>query len=224
MSEPLTLLPGKLDPAAELELVKKIKAGNVDARATLALANMREAISYARRVTGGNIPDSQLASACYDVLWRGAIRFDPKYGKRFFAFCKVGVRGWCRNIWKEREVVKNAKPVDPEAPSVKKFHADYELRDAWDEKDLVTPEHEISEPDFRGIQMRERMRLIMGVSRKICTVKERQILGLTYFAGFNFQETADLIGVSRAAVQGMNSKALHKIRGELYRKKRLFND
>jgi RNA polymerase sigma factor (sigma-70 family) len=223
MSEPLTLLPGKLAPEAELELVKKIKAGNVDARATLALANMREAIAYARRVTGGMIPDSQLASACYDVLWRGSVRFDPKYGKRFFAFCKVGVRGWCRNIWKEREVVKNAKPEDVEKPARRISHH-FESCEIWDDKNEVTPEYEIEEPDFRGIQMRERMTLIMGVSRKICTVKERQILGLTYFAGFNFQETADLIGVSRAAVQGMNSKALHKIRGELYRKKRLFND
>lgn len=201
------------------------KSKRPEDKETLVLHNMREAVIYARYCCGDGITDGELISVCYDVLTRGAQRFKPGWS-RFFAFCKPGVRGYVKRSWRQKDVVKNGETVAIDSRDPRKGERDVcDDGKIWDDEDQVTPEHEITEPEFDAIRMRERWEHVKGTMDKVCTEQERAVLTLAYTNGYNFAEIARLLGdITRSAVQRTHRVALRKIRWELLEQKRLLND
>jgi RNA polymerase sigma factor (sigma-70 family) len=213
----------KLTPEQEGALVKK---NTEDAFIELAMANMREGVIYARHITRGLLEDDEIISVCYETLLRNAKRFRPGI-IRFFAFAKPGIRGAFSRNWKKKDTVKNGETVSidwrPPPPIDMDNHS---LEDVTNElaKQNPIPESEITQPDFDGVFIRERWELVSGVIALKLNEQETMIINLAFRCGLNYAEIGRMLGVSRAACQGVASRALKKVRCELLRRKRLFND
>jgi DNA-directed RNA polymerase specialized sigma subunit len=77
------------------------------------------------------------------------------------------------------------------------------------------------DPDFRSIDIREKLDIVKDIAKRKLSEQERMILDLTYTSGFTFQKIGDLTNTTRSAAQLIHTKALRKIRCELMRTKRL---
>lgn len=205
----------KLTTAEENKLAKRIRTGDEAAVNALVMASMREAVIYVRRCVNGEIPDDELISLCYGILVRCARRFKPRWS-RFIAFSKPALRGDVRRSWKEKDAVKGV-------PGENIVHPDFKPRPTrmhdrtiiWDDSDIVTPEHEITEPVLGEIDGKETWSALTLLIKKICSSREHAVLELVYQGGLNFQEIAEKLGVTRSAIQRTHSVALKKLRDNL---------
>lgn len=227
---PLDSFPSeKLTTPIEAALAARIQKGDENAVSELAVAAMHEAVTYTRHVCGAKIQDDELISICYDVLYRGARRFNPKYKVRFVAFCKAGLRGYVRRSWKSKDVVKGvnhdkivSSGGNSDTSEGPMGHSHISGNGAlWDDEDQITPEHEIEQPDFASIAAHEKWGILESVVKENCRPREREVLELVYRDGFNFAEVAKLLGVTRSAIQSTHSGAMKKLRVALAEKKRL---
>lgn len=217
---PLDPFPLKLSKPEE----NKLAQGSQKDLDKLVLHSMREAVAYARHISKGHIEDGELISICYDVLNRGAKRWKTGWA-RFFAFCKPGIRGYVHRSWRSKNVVKgvgseNMVPPDTSNPSG--HHVD--LTGPWDDTEEITPEHEIDNPRFEDIHTRERWEQMKPLVERICTEREKAVLNLTYFSGRNFQEIAEMLDLTRSAIQRTHRVALRKIRVALLDQGRLLSE
>jgi RNA polymerase sigma factor (sigma-70 family) len=214
------------------------KTKNEDDINDLVLHNMREGFLYAKKCCRARIPDDELFSLCYTALRRNAKRFRPG-GIRFLAFAKAGLRGVLSRYWKTLDVVKNSSLHEAEevyTPAAQTF----ELRTVEDEEDHNPPAidevemgkqewatvmaGEVVEPDFRGIDLRERLGVVNEIIERKLSPQERMVIDLFYRNGFTFQKIGDMTDTTRSAAQLTHTKALRKIRRELERSKRLLID
>jgi RNA polymerase sigma factor (sigma-70 family) len=223
----------------EFALATRIqKSKNDDDINDLVLHSMKEGFLYAKKCCRANIPDDELFSLCYTALRRNAKRFRPG-GIRFLAFAKAGLRGVLSRYWKTLDVVKNSSLHE----SKEDFNTPtktFEMRSVEDEEDhnpaevdavtLGEPEWalrmagESVEPDFRGIDLRERLGIINEIVEKKLSPQERMVIDLFYRNGFTFQRIGDMTDTTRSAAQLTHTKALRKIRRELERSKRLLEE
>jgi RNA polymerase sigma factor (sigma-70 family) len=223
---PLDPFPQKLSKPEESALAQ----GSSKDLEKLVLHSMREAVTYARHISKGHIEDGELISICYDVLRRGAKRWKTGWA-RFFAFCKPGIRGYVHRSWREKDVVKG---VDREnvvsigsiesSTAVARNLKGTDSLNVWDDADEVTPEHEIDNPEFDKIHMKERWAMVKKVLDRCCTEREKAVLSLTYQSGRNFQEIAQMLDLTRSAIQRTHRVALRKIRVVLLDQGRLLAD
>lgn len=225
---PLDYFPSeKLTTPVEVVLAARIKNGDESAVNELAVAAMHEAVTYTRHICRAMIQDDELISICYDVLYRGAKRFNPKYKVRFVAFCKAGLRGYIRRSWTTKNVVKGVHrdKIESDTPGGSKFRMPSGRGlgegDLWDQEDEVTPEHEIEQPDFASISTHEKWGILETIVKENCRPREKQVLELVYRDGLNFAEVAKLLGVTRSAIQSTHSGAMKKLREILAGKKSL---
>lgn len=178
---------------------------------------MREAFYYARQCCRARIEDRELYSMCYKALTESVKSFSPNQ-QRFFAYAKPNLRGNISRYWKGLDVVRGSS-----------------LHETGPEPDIETPvesetgfepvETDYVEPDFKSIEMRERMeRLIPAMTKKL-SVQEKMIIELHYIGGYNFEEIGTLLEppVSRSAVQQTHARALKKLQGEMRRDQTLFS-
>jgi RNA polymerase sigma factor (sigma-70 family) len=213
----------RLSIEEEFALARKIQAHQNDEDITrLVMHNMREAVLYLRRVTRGDLGDEELVSLTYSTLVQNAKRYHPGM-RRFFVFAKLGLRGACKKVWTSRKVVRNGETVssDFESPAT-----DAHLPKDPDakEEDPQAPDYQIVQPDFSGILSRERWEMIKPIIARKCSKREQQMLELRYHGGFSSTDIGGMMGVTRAAVQLMHSRALRRIRNELYRQKKLYTE
>jgi DNA-directed RNA polymerase specialized sigma subunit len=84
-------------------------------------------------------------------------------------------------------------------------------------------EPDYSEPDFKSIEMRERLAMIKPIMESKLSESERMVLDLAYSGGYNFDEIGTMLTpkVTRSAVQQTHARALKKLRAELGRQKKL---
>jgi len=150
-------------------------------------------------------------SMAYTTLMACVKRFDPNHGLSFFAASKPFLRGALSRYWRQLDVVKNAS-----------YHrqrkADAKGEDVETQTFVDVPEDIIqTDPDWSGIRTRELYPKVIKLMNKKLGARERCILLLAYEGGMNFQEIADLFGVSRSAVQWIHARALETVRCELHR-------
>lgn len=192
---------------------------------TLVLHTMREAVIYARKCVRETIPDDELISLCYEALSRSAKRWKSGWA-RFFAFSKPAVRGVVRKSWTQKNSVKGV-------PGEKTVHTDalpqpsnyiFDQDNLEDDDKEVTPEHEIQTGGgLEHVYISERMELVTEIIKKVCNKRQREILDMVYQGHLNFKQVADLMGISRAAVQRAHQVALLKVRVVLMERGRLSN-
>jgi RNA polymerase sigma factor (sigma-70 family) len=211
----------KLTSAEESALARDIQTfQREDDINALVMANMREAVIYTRKTSNGFLADDELVSICYTALVKNARRFKPDW-QRFFAFSKAGLRGDVTSHIRDLDAVKKSKMISRECLS-DEYLAQRTPRDTEDDVCVEALTREVEQPDFDGMVTRERFAKIAPVVRECCTEHEQMMLNLIYLNGYNFREAAELLAVSRAAMQTLHAKALKKIRCALLSKNQLF--
>lgn len=200
--------------------------GTEEAFQTMVMHSMRKAIAYAKHLSGDSLTLQELISVCYGALMRNAKRFDPKFKRSFFVFSKQGIQGDLKRYYKSNVVMRQGTIVhaDPKRASDVSHTGDAGAK-LWDDDDVVAPEHEISEPDFASINLRERWETVKEIMGKVLSDRERAILEFYYISGLNFQDIGDKVQpkITRSAVAIIHVNAMKKIRNVLLARKQLFN-
>ena len=224
---------------AEEQLLAKSRDG--DDKTKLVLGHMREAFFYARQCCRAQISERELYSICYKALVECARNYKPNW-QRFFAYSKPNIRGNISRHWKSLDVVRNASMhesemtewqhmdqlLDEKCKTQGSLETTADLADHNRESEgldirSVAPSDWV-DPDFDGIDFRERMGLVKKAMADKLNDQERMVIELTYTGGYNFEQIGQLLEprVSRSAVQQTHARALKKLRGELGRRKQLF--
>jgi DNA-directed RNA polymerase specialized sigma subunit len=189
-----------LDHFSKEKLTQKVEARLSEN--DLALANMHEAVLYARACSGNDkLTDGELISVCWDALRKSAARFRPRRGTRFFAFCKPRIRGALVRHYNQMNVVRNGE-CEPVQVDDAGLPDDYSV-----EKDLPNVE-----PDFESIGFNERWAQVSGVLARTCTDRERTIMYLVYSLHFTFKEAGSVFGICRAAAQAIASRVIVRVK------------
>lgn len=214
------------------------KINTEESRNTLVMHAMHEALPYAYRCCRGNLPQDDLFSLCYDSLQEAAKIFKPNI-IRFFSYAKIYVRRGISQMWRSKDVVRNASMHETGFEAASKprefrsldddeidestaredpqFHEDGHLEEGYVEAGSV-------EPEFERMHLGERMKLIQPIIDRKLNDAERMVLDLYYNGDLTFEEIGKLLGVCRARTSMIHFEALKKIRWELMRQKLLFTE
>jgi len=232
----MTEIPDK--PLSREEENRLAAIGTEDARNTLVMHAMHEALAYAYRCCRGALPQDDLFSLCYDGLQSAAKNFKPNR-IRFFSYAKIYVRRGISQTWRSKDIVRNSslhetgfeaasKPGekrvwdgdhsdDCDSSDDPQFHEDGHLDEKFTEAGSVDPE-------FERIHLGERMRLIQPIIDRKLNDKERMVLDLFYNGDLTFEQIGRLLGVCRERTRMIHFQSLKKIRNDLMRRKILFTE
>lgn len=198
------------------EEMRLAKSKNEESRNTLILHYMREAFVYARRCCRQQIPEDELLSLCYASLQRAMKNYDSDRTS-FFNYARVFLRGDIAQFWRDKDTVRNSSKYEDKDAAY-----NYPVRKIMGTEN---PDLEISvEPETDLIMMKERLQLVLPIVASKLNDHEKMILDLFYNGGFAFRKIGAMLGVSRSAAQITAARALKKIRKELMRKRRLYNE
>lgn len=211
------LPPGGINEENELTFTKvlaKFKGGErfTAALEGLVLGHMRDAFFYARQCCHGRLADDEIYSLCYSALDRAARRHHHTRG-RFFAYAKPYIRGAIYRKWRSMDAVKGGgrtESIDEGDPNAGEV-----------ELEPIDNTDSVAEPEFDRMALHERMELVKPLLKKLSS-SEKRVIELCYNGGLNFREVADLMGVTRSAIQGTHARALRKIRNFLLSMHRLY--
>jgi RNA polymerase sigma factor (sigma-70 family) len=210
----------KLDRASEALLAKAIAKGSRRAREKLVLANLRAAVNYGKQFYAGIFSESELMGLCYSVLDSCAVKFEPDR-QRFMAFCKCAIRGAIKRHWQTLDPVRNASVkrrkagLDDGQPTFLTFETATLGVKANADPDETVELMGTQDPDWSGIDSRERAKLVWDMVRAIVTEREELILFCRYDQGFSFAEIGALLGLSRTLVQTDYRSAMKKLKENL---------
>jgi DNA-directed RNA polymerase specialized sigma subunit len=178
----------------------------------LVMANMREAVVYAK-ACNGKIADDELVSICYDTLMKTAKKFHPKHRVRFFAYSKPRIRGALIRHFSTSALVRNGDCIslDDSRTHCTSAAADHVHRFSTEDVSECFPENAV-EPEFDLMEFRERFAEISHVVIKHCNDREQAILMLVFNYSFTFERAGRCFGICRAAAQAIASDAIDRVR------------
>ncbi len=214
----------------EAELVARLlhNRSDEDAINELALSAMREAFAYGAVCSRHKMHPGELLSCCYTALYSAAKNYRTGESHRFFNYAKIYVRSEVCRSYDSLFVVKRGTTVplpEPSQSDGREASEDHRIGET-----LVTQTEDVRhfqsiyvvESDMEGILHRDEFESLAPIIKKL-NEKERTILKLRYWSGFNFREIGELFGTTRSDAEASCRRALKKIRCELYRTKTLFN-
>jgi RNA polymerase sigma factor (sigma-70 family) len=195
---------------------------------TVVLYNMREGFYYAKSIVKARLSDGEVFSFVYSALLKAAKNYDPSKNQRFeksrfFGYAKPYLRG---EAFKAMNIdivfhgfhhlpAEISEEGSDEQDGGRKLDSAVDTSPSGDSyyyaEGKVIP---IVEPDFEGIDIRERWDTIKPVL-KVLNENERMVLDLHYWGGFNFQKIGNMVGLTRSAIQYTHSCALKKVRAYL---------
>lgn len=190
---------------------------------TLVMANMRDALPYARKCCESRLKDDVLVSLCYDALTRSALRFQPNR-QRFFVFSKGSIRGRIRRYWASLNPVRNVNAflsIDQMTPAVEReTPGDTEVAP---KTTAPTDGLSYTPPDTKSLEDRDQFRAIFKRVKGLLTEHEWDICRLRYDKDYNFPEIGELLHISKSAAHATHAAVLRKIRNALDRNHGKFN-
>lgn len=225
-------------PLSREEENRLAKLNTEESRNLLVMHAMHEALAYAYKCCRGNLHQDDLFSLCYDSLQSAAKNFRPNI-IRFFSYAKIYVRRGIAQMWRSKDVVRNAslhesgfeaasKPIDTRAREEDEIDESRDWADPQFHEDANFNEHlgELGsvEPEFERIHLAERMKMIQPIIDRKLNEKERMVLDLFYNGDLTFEQIGKLLGVCRERTRMIHFQALKKIRCELMRQKTLFTE
>lgn len=212
--------------AEEIDYATKARQGDEDAENQLVLHTMREAFRYGKSISRGKFPDDEVFSLCFEALKKAAKKFRPRKG-RFFHFAKHYVHGVVCRTWETRDVVKSSSQHETEETTKEASGIDGEQRGliapgyVHPNEDPPEPmESKFHEPAFSEMHTKERWALIEPIIEEVLSDNERMVISLRIKSGFNLQEIADMLSISRACAHSTFIRAIKKIRFKLIRMRR----
>lgn len=183
--------------------IRLAKPRDEESKTAFILYFLRESFVYSRRCCRQQIPDDELLSLCYTALLRAMKNYDS--ARPFFNYARVFLRGDIAQYWREKDVVKNSSKYEDK------------------ESNCVAVEPSV-DPETSLIMMKERLALVLPIVEAKLNSHEKMVIDLFYNGCFTFRKIGALLGVSRSAAQITAARALKKIRKELMRRKRLYEE
>jgi RNA polymerase sigma factor (sigma-70 family) len=168
-----------------------------DAREFLITNHLLFAMTYARKLVRGKLPDNEVVSAANFGLMKAFEAFDHKRGTRFAAYAKPYIRSEIQSLWRSKDIVD--------------YHGNYPDDEAGETLTLVDADEGIVQPDVEG-DSKELILQCLKESKRVLTAKEAKVLRMFYEEDLNLREIGDTLGITRARVHQIHNGAVEKLR------------
>lgn len=180
---------------------------NLEARDTLLLHAMRDALKYSAAVSEGKIDPAELMSLCTTALMGAIANYDVGHKSHLslIQFAKPFIRGEVRRYWKRLNIVNYGAHL-PEDTSTEQLENIQQI--------------ETVDPDFDTIHAHERWQWVEPHLKKLSET-ELRVLCLIYESRFTLADIGRMLQCTRENVRITKNRALRKIRKGLYRNRKL---
>jgi RNA polymerase sigma factor (sigma-70 family) len=155
------------------------------------------AMTYARKLVRGKLPDNEIISAANFGLMKAFEAFDHKRGTRFAAYAKPYIQSEIKSLWRSKDIVD--------------YHGNYPAETDGETLLLVDEDEGVVQPDVEG-DSKELILRCLCESKKVLTAKEAKVLRMFYEQDLNLREIGDTLGITRARVHQIHNGAVEKLR------------
>jgi RNA polymerase sigma factor (sigma-70 family) len=202
-------LPEQRLPKDDEQRLLRVSKEDIEARDTLLLHAMRDALRYSSTVCEGKIDHSELMSICTVALMSAIRNYDPEHKRQLtlIQFSKPFIRGEVRRYWKQLNIVNYGTklPADTSTEQLENL-----------------PYVETVDPDFESIHAHERWEWVEPHLKKLSET-ERRVLLLIFESRFTQADIGRMLNCTRENIRVTLNRALMKIRKGLYRNRKLFD-
>lgn len=200
----LNNLPDELTPEREADLLAR-KDAEESAAQDLILHTLKAATRFASAVNRGAFPVDELFSLAGTALLAAVrnYRVGPE-PVRLLVYAKPYIRGEINKAWRLRDPIDYGSEIPEKSP------------DGGHE----SLSEEVVDPEFDRIHLREQWDLVSPHFYRLSET-ERRVLVLLYQAELTGAEIGRMIGCTRANIRETRLRALRKLRGALYRERKL---
>ena len=187
-------MPNKSDEAADIDVVRRVLAGDVNAFEKLVARYQAYVFSIVRK----HVPPENVEAVAHDIFVR-AYRSLPGYGQKSqFAKWLAGISvRTCAGFWRER-YRRREVPVSRLADAHRQW--------------LDTIMADESAENFQNAGRQQEAREILDQALSRMDAQERMVISLIHFEGCSVKETAALMGVSAANVKIRAFRARKKLK------------
>jgi RNA polymerase sigma factor (sigma-70 family) len=155
------------------------------------------AMTYARSLVKGKLPDNEVVSAANFGLMKAFEGFDHTRGKRFAAYAKPYIRSEIATLWRSKDIVD--------------YHGNFPDDEAGENLSLLDEDAGIVQPDVEN-DSKELILRCLEQSKRVLTAKEAKVLRMFYEQDLNLREIGDTLGITRARVHQIHNGAVEKLR------------
>ena len=168
-----------------------------DAREFLITNHLLFAMTYARSLVKGKLPDNEVVSAANFGLMKAFEGFDHTRGKRFAAYAKPYIRSEIATLWRSKDIVD--------------YHGNFPDDEAGENLMLLDEDAGVVQPDVEN-DSKELILRCLDESKRVLTAKESKVLRMFYEEDLNLREIGDTLGITRARVHQIHNGAVEKLR------------
>lgn len=168
-----------------------------DAREFIITNHLLFAMTYARKLVRGKLPDNEVVSAANFGLMKAFEAFDHKRGTRFAAYAKPYIQSEIKSLWRSKDIVD--------------YHGNYPDDESGETLLLLDEDEGVVQPDVEG-DSKELILRCLEQSKKVLTAKEAKVLRMFYEKDLNLREIGDTLGITRARVHQIHNAAVEKLR------------
>lgn len=193
-----------LTEAEELDLARKVRAGDAAARELFITRHLLFVLKLGQRFCGSRLPVNETTSAANDALMMAVDRFDPERGFRFRSFLIPYIRAAIARCWRSRAPFNfkhDAPPIEVplDAPH-NKTHVE------------MTEPSTIEQDDYDGFLKGE-----LAACAETLPPREKEIIRLHYIEGFNLSEIGKRLepNISRERVRQIHDGILQSLKAHL---------
>ena len=201
-----------LTPEQEMECLKKMKDGDLEAKKELTLRNMRLVAHVAKKYQNSDEDMEDLISIGTIGLIKAVISFDPEKGNRLAAYASRCVENEILMYLRARK--KGGKEISLYEPiGTDRDGNEIRLYDIIETTDTDVPEK---------LYLKENIQKLYEKVESELSPRERLVLKMRYGLKDGKcktqREIAGMLGISRSYVSRIEKKALKKLKKELYPK------
>ena len=169
----------------------------MEAREFLIKNHLLFAMTYARSMVKGKLPDNEVVSAANFGLMKAFEAFDHTRGKRFAAYAKPYIKSEIATLWRSKDIVD--------------YHGHFPDDTEGEHLTLMDDGDGLVQPDVDG-DSRALVLKCLEESKKVLNAKEAKVLRMFYEEELNLQEIAETLEITRQRAHQIHATAVVKLR------------
>ena len=202
------ILPPPLEEREEHELLEKVSNGNLEARNTLIIHNLRLVVFIAKKFESTKIPLDDLVSIGTLGLIKGVQTFKLEKNIKLATYASRCIENEILMYLRKNASQKNEVSIDEP------------LNIDWDGNELLLSDVLGSDGDEvgRGIEQEDEKFLLLGF---VCELppREKQIMemrfGMNGYEEYTQKEVADALGISQSYISRLEKRIICKLKKQL---------